>query len=250
MKKTFGFICVLLAGTFADETGISMSFDQMRGVTFAYSYRPIVICDMDTKEFMFPTHVFMLNVDGWGQSYSSSQFTYTSYGYTFLGMGLVFGLSTTNQQMYVTAPDYYRYYRLTEIDRKRWDFTLLGVALREMIALPFTADLSVISSYVAITPEFGLLNLQYKGEVGAFNQYRQVDLSSIGGYLLVNASIKLWLFELYGGIGGLTSMYSKGADLTYKNVTIENAPYKPCHFLFDVGVSIVIDLFSMENLTK
>jgi hypothetical protein len=250
MKNICFLVCLLSASLWA-QVGFELPLENIRGVSLGYSYQPIFLFGTKTGTTMYPTHKLFFNLDGIINSIdNSSSYSYGNDPGFFGGLGVVAGFSASEAVGGLESRDRYYsgYYRMTALDQKVGDMMLIGGNVRAMGLLPFSSEVSIVDSYFDIMLEAGYMGLNYKAEAGGFNNYVSKEVSEGGFYFSANLGIKVFLVEVYGGIGGLFGLYKKGIELEVKDREIANPPDKTNHFLALVGAGVVIDLHSMADM--
>lgn len=257
MKKVF-LLFILLFLVFNtpvfSQVSCSMPLGSVKGISLGYSYRPIFIFGTGTSKVMYPTHCLFFNLDGDVTFENGSSSSYNYYGNsnddpTFAGLGLVLGFSAADRISPMEAKDLYYsdHYRITSLNTGKGDMLTIGAVLRIMIPLDFSSEKSITDSYVNLGFEVGSMSLMYNGEAGAFNKYVTKEVSNSGTYLSMNVGLKVLVFEVYGGIGGLFGLYKKGLFLENPDgEAVSNNPDKTNHFISYVGAGLVFDLHSMS----
>lgn len=249
--KRFCIIMCFLAVTVAPlsaQVGFELPLNKIKGVSLGYSYRPVFLLGTHTGTTMYPLHTLLLNLDGIINSMDNS--SYSNNAGFFGGLGVVVGFSASNGIGSINSKDRYysSYRRISALSQKTGDMMLLGGDLRCMVLLPFSAEASIIDSYFDFDLEAGYMGLNYEAISGGFNNYVTKKISENGFYCGLNLGVKIFMVEVYGGIGGLFDFYNKGIALEVKDKDIANPPKTTKHFLGQLGVGVVFDLHSMEDM--
>jgi hypothetical protein len=251
VKQAF-FCFFLFVGSFqlpAQDISCSMPCNTIGGVSCGYSYRPLFIFGNSTEKTMFPAHVVFLNLDGMVSVNSGSG--------SFGGLGIVFGFSAADKASpFDSDKSYYmEHYRITGLNTQKNDALIIAGNLRMMGLFDFSSENSLSDSYYDISLEAGYMGLSYDVVAGAFNKYVVERKQEGGFYGAINFGLKIVIFEAYGGLGGLSSFYSKGLTFTSDDDDddddgdeISNNPKTTNHFICYFGAGLVFDLHSLENM--
>lgn len=247
MRKLLLVLMLSISTLSAGSVGFELPLENISGISLGYSYRPFYLFGTKTDVVSYPTHMLFLNIDGLMNSAGDSDVKF------FGGLGVIAGVAAQKDYAQINPKfGYYSdYYRLTSLKRKTGDMMLIGGDVRIMIELPFCADYSIIESYFCISLEAAYMKMNYLAEAGGFNKYVSKKITEGGGYYGLNLGLKIFLVEVYGGVGFLNGLYSKGIDLTSevddkKDENLSNPPETTNHFVAHVGVGFVIDLHRME----
>ena len=243
MKSFCLILCFMVAPLWA-QAGLALSVKDIRGISLGYSYRPIFLFGTNTGTTMYPTHVLTVNLDGKIKSAASS----SSYYYDnnddepgfFGGLGLVVGLSAAQEVGTINSKDCYysNYYRVTALNQGAGDMVLIGANVRGIFLLPFSAQVSIVDSYFDFQFEAGYMGFNYDAVAGGFNNYVTKKVSEGGTYCGLNLGVKVFIVEVYGGLGGLFGLYKKGVDLKVEDEKIANPPDET-----NIGVRSCISTF-------
>jgi len=231
----------LLATSLTAQIGVDLPLENVAGISTGYSCRPFFIFGTKTDVTMYPTHMVFLNIDGLMTSASDQDVEF------FGGLGVIAGFSATHEKSLLSKNYYSDYYRLTSLNRSTGDLMFIGGNLRIMGGLPFSSEYSIVESYFNVSIECAYMGLSYLSEAGGFDNYISKKITESGLYLGLNLGVKLFLVDIYGGVGYLNDFYTKSIDLRSevddkKDEELSNPPEMSKHFVANLGIGIVFDL--------